>query len=443
MAGEKFHLFGIAGRGMAPLAIVAKHLGADIDGCDRAGLQYSHAALTAAAVHVESSHSPAHVTPGATLVSTSIAPSSEPELVAASEHGAIWHRTDLLAAVLRARPGIGITGSHGKGTVTALTTAALISAGLDPVALIGANVPELGGITRTGDGPLVAEVDDSDLSLSRVDTRVAVVTNLDDDHPHLNIRLSRAVEAVGEFVSRASERVILGPSPRAARFAEHAKVGVWQYGVDFASRTISVGSGETRLALAAPGGGTTEAVVRLIGPATEANAALAWASALSLGADPEAAASGLGNITTISRRMELIGVREGVSIFDDFGGKHPVNVRRGLEALRRHFPRARITAVFEPYGPYLPRWAYRYARSLSRADSVIFLTPIFLSDYSSNAAMPSTWTDACSAKHCSVDGHDNAVTAALASSRPGDVVVFFGQVNASRQMALTATGLSE
>ena len=36
LAGERFHLIGVAGRGMAPLAVVARHLGAEVTGCDRA-----------------------------------------------------------------------------------------------------------------------------------------------------------------------------------------------------------------------------------------------------------------------------------------------------------------------------------------------------------------------------------------------------------------------
>ena len=425
---------------MAPLAIVAKHLGADVDGCDRAGLAYSHAALDQAGISVYPEHSAAHLKSGATLVATSIAPSANDEISAARAAGPVLHRTDLLAAVLAARPGVGVTGSHGKGTVTTLTTAALAAAGLDPMALVGANVPEFGGVARLGDGPLIAEVDDSDLTLARVATRIAVVTNLDDDHPHLNIPLHRVVAAVGEFVSRATDRVILGPSPRSARLRSHATAEVWQYGSDFRSRTLAIGGGETRLELSAPGVPPTEAVIRLVGAATAANAGLAFASAIALGADPGAAAHGLGTVTTIGRRMEMVGVRDGIVVFDDFGGKHPINIRRGLEALRRHFPAGNITAVFEPYGPYLPRWGYRYARALSHADKVVLLPPKFLSDYSSDVFDAGDWAGACSADHVVVDGHDSAVRVALSYSRAGDIVVFFTQINASSSMASNAAG---
>ena len=45
LAGERFHLYGVAGAGMAPLAVVARHLEAEVTGCDRAGRPDIHAYL--------------------------------------------------------------------------------------------------------------------------------------------------------------------------------------------------------------------------------------------------------------------------------------------------------------------------------------------------------------------------------------------------------------
>ena len=131
---------------MAPLAIAARHLGAEVTGCDRAGQVETDAALAAAGLLYDRDHSEAHVVPGVTFVATSVAPSDAPEVLAAQEAGDVWHRTDLLARLLDVRPGVGVTGSHGKGTVTALAAAALESAGLDPLAIVGVTVPDLGGM---------------------------------------------------------------------------------------------------------------------------------------------------------------------------------------------------------------------------------------------------------------------------------------------------------
>ena len=197
LSGESYHLLGLTGRGMAPLAMAAAHLGAEVTGCDRAPRRDTTPLLKAAGFDCEVGHSPDHARPGQRLVHTSVASAEEPELAQALEQGRAWHRTDLLAHILRRHPGAGITGSHGKGTVTALTAGALAAAGLDPVAIIGVPVPAFEGTVRLGQGPTVAEVDDSDLTLRSVDTKVAVVTNLDQDHPHLAIPLAEVTQAVG------------------------------------------------------------------------------------------------------------------------------------------------------------------------------------------------------------------------------------------------------
>lgn len=440
LAGERYHLFGIAGRGMAPLAIAARHLGADIDGCDRAGFLDSLESLERAGIPVTPEHDPAHVRADTTFVATSIAPETGPEVVAAAESARYWHRTDLLAHLFRARPGAGVTGSHGKGTVTAFAAAALAEAGLDPLAVIGAAVPALGGVTRVGDGPLVAEVDDSDLSLDRVATEIAVVTNLDDDHPHLATTLRQAVTAVGDFVASARRLVILGPSPRQNELAARSHAPVWRYGIEISARVQSREGGVTRLILSAPGAADIPATLQLLGGAIEVNAALGFATAIALGADPVRAAAGLGRLDVIRRRMERLGAPDGVAVFDDFGGKHPVNVRRGLETLRRHYPHARITAVFEPYGPYLPRWGRRYARALSLADRIVALPPAFLADYADAPPVAGDWHAACTAPVVIVH-REAAVPTALSGNRAGDIVVFFAQIHRTRALALEAAGL--
>ncbi len=436
LRGRRLHLFGIGGRGMAPLAIAAKHLGAEVSGCDRDGHPGRVADIERVGATVLHGHDPEHVRPGVEFVATSVAPSDHPEVRRAEQvAGGVRHRTDLLADVLAARPSIGVTGSHGKGTVTALAGGALAESGFDPLTVVGASVPAFGGVVRLGSGPVVAEVDDSDLTLARVTADVAVVTNLDDDHPYLPTTLGDAVAAVGDFVANARSRVIIGPGPRAERLAARASAPVWRYGRDFRVRRLATAAGETRIVLHGPDGARAEAVVRLVGGATEANAALAFAAALALGADPDTAARGLGTVDGIHRRMEQIAEVDGVRVFDDFGGKHPVNVRRGLESLRRHFPDGRIIALFSPYGPYLAPWGFRYARAFSGADEVLVLPSAFSPDFAAEDRDDDRWISSFTVPVARVGSDDEGVARAVAAARPGDVIVLFAQVNASLVIA--------
>jgi UDP-N-acetylmuramate--alanine ligase len=182
------------------------------------------------------------------------------------------------------------------------------------------------------------------------------------------------------------------------------------------------------------------ATVRLIGPRTGHNAALAFGTALALGADPAAAAAGLGAVTSLARRLEPVGARNGVRIFSDYGYKHPVNVRTGLAALRRHFPEARITAVFEPYVGYLAPWGRRYAQALGGADHVILAPPATASDFPDGQAFDARWADGCPVRPVRTGGRQEAVEAGLGFCGPGDVLVLFGMPSALSVMTEHALG---
>jgi UDP-N-acetylmuramate--alanine ligase len=434
LAGQRFHLIGVAGRGMAPLAVVARHLGAEVGGCDRAPVLDTEVWLATQGLEFVRSHDPAHLEARTTPVATSVADETEPEVLAARAAG-LWHRTDLLAHVLRQQLSVGVTGSHGKGTVAALTTAALAAAGLDPTAALGLSAPELGGFARLGTGPCVAEVDDSDNSLARVDTEVAVVTALDDDHPHLDVTLEQKVAGVGEYVARARRRVLLGASPRAARLASCARAEVWRFGHELTGRVVARQGAETVVALRAPDGVRAQARLRTMVVRPEMGAALAWAAALSLGADPDAAAHGLGELTTLTRRLQLLGERAGVAVVDDMGAKHPASIRGALDTLRRHYPGRRVVAVFEPLDLYLPRWGNRYARALSGADQVLLLPAFGNTDYAGAPAYDEDWPAPCRAPVRRVADHGAVAVEARAVTRPGDVVVVLTHRNASRDLA--------
>jgi UDP-N-acetylmuramate: L-alanyl-gamma-D-glutamyl-meso-diaminopimelate ligase len=62
---------------------------------------------------------------------------------------------------------------------------------------------------------------------------------------------------------------------------------------------------------------------------------------------PEASALALRGFLNVKRRMEVRGVVNGVTVYDDFA-HHPTAMRTTIDGLRRKVGAARILAVFEP-----------------------------------------------------------------------------------------------
>ena len=117
------------------------------------------------------------------IVSTAIEPDN-PGLRRAGELGVpVVHRAKALAAALSGYDLVAVVGTCGKSTVTAMLGHVLAECGLDPMCVNGANVPGWEGAVRFGRGHFaVAEVDESDKSLTAFSPYAAVVTNASADH---------------------------------------------------------------------------------------------------------------------------------------------------------------------------------------------------------------------------------------------------------------------
>ena len=123
---------------MSGLALIAKQLGAEVSGCDRAPSEFSEL-LEREGIEVAIGHDAAHAEPGVEMVYSTAIPADAPELEAARELGApLHHRAELLAAAASLRKVIAVSGTHGKTTTTAMIAHCLRAAGLDPGYAIGA-----------------------------------------------------------------------------------------------------------------------------------------------------------------------------------------------------------------------------------------------------------------------------------------------------------------
>ena len=86
------------------------------------------------------------------VVISSAIPETNEELVQARVAGlTIWHRSDLLAALIAEQPSIAVAGSHGKTTTSTLITTLLVKADEDPTAVIGGSFPASRAMAMRGE----------------------------------------------------------------------------------------------------------------------------------------------------------------------------------------------------------------------------------------------------------------------------------------------------
>jgi UDP-N-acetylmuramate: L-alanyl-gamma-D-glutamyl-meso-diaminopimelate ligase len=106
------------------------------------------------------------------------------------------------------------------------------------------------------------------------------------------------------------------------------------------------------------------------------NALAAIAAARHVGVPPERAARALGAFRGVKRRMEIRGVVDGVTVYDDFA-HHPTAIATTLSGLRARVAGARIVAVLEARSNTMKLGVHReqMAPALALADRAWLLNP--------------------------------------------------------------------
>jgi UDP-N-acetylmuramate--alanine ligase len=114
------------------------------------------------------------------------------------------------------------------------------------------------------------------------------------------------------------------------------------------------------------------------------NSAIAFALGRSVGADREKLAASLGAFSGLDRRLQLLGERDFVRVYDDYG-HHPTEIDATLRALRQAQDPAkrggRLICVFQPHQHSRTRFFLEeFATSFEHADIVIVPHIYFVRD---------------------------------------------------------------
>ena len=379
------HFIGLGGAGMSAVARVLVAQGVPVSGSDAKdspGLR----ALEALGATVHVGHDAANVDSADTVVVSTAIREQNPELVRARERGLrIIHRSVALSAAMGDQDLVAVAGTHGKTTTTAMVTVMLREAGLDPSFAIGGDVAALGVNAMHGSGSVfVAEADESDASFLNYTPQVIVVTNVEADHlDHYGTEeavfasfdaFTALLPAGGLLVACADDA---GASALARRsgaprtvtygYAATADVRISD------TRPLGAGSASTLHFRAEGADAEVQLVLQVPGTHNILNAAAAFAVALELGVDPQAAAAGLGTFSGAARRFEARGTARGVKVYDDYA-HHPTEVNAALKAARTVAGKHRVHVLFQPHLFSRTRnFAAEFAAALDLADTATVL----------------------------------------------------------------------
>ena len=463
----KIHLIGICGTAMATLAAMLKRRGYDVQGSDQDVYPPMSDFLASERIPTLSGYGAEHITGDLDLVVVGNAISrGNVELEEVIDRKIRY--CSLPEAIrdhfLWGARSIVIAGTHGKTTTTSLTGWLLTHGGLDPSVLVGGiarNFGEHGSSYRIGQGrEFVIEGDeygsaffDKTAKFLKYLPDIAVVNNVEFDHADIYadfdaVRL--AFRRLVNLVARKGLLLIGADSPAACELARAAVSRVQTFGtgedVEWQAHDITAAGAGTSFKLRRDGMPFGVFELPMVGTHNVRNAVAAIAVATECGLGVERIAEGLRTFAGVKRRLEVVGVVDGVTVYDDFA-HHPTAVAETLAGLRASVPEARIWAVFEPRSASSCRRVFQddFARAFAGADEVL-IAPIYRSSLPEpeRLSIPQLIraVRARGQGARSPDSVDAIVDTIVAEHRAGDVVVLMsnGGFGGIHQKLLRALG---
>ena len=382
------HILGICGTFMGGLALLARELGHTVSGSDANVYPPMSTQLEEQGITLLQGYKPEHLKPVPDIVVIGNALSrGNPAVEAVLDQGlrytsgAQW----LLDYVLQDKWVLAVAGTHGKTSTASLLAWLLDDNNLSPGFLIGGIPGNFGISARLGETPFfVVEADEYDTAFFdkrskfvHYHPRTLILNNLEYDHADIfpNIEaiqtqfhhLLRTVPANGLVISHADEPYL----------DQTIEKGCWTPIEYFSGKQTKhwqinpVTEDGLEFDVLFDAKKVASAKWSMLGEHNMQNALAAIAAARHVGVPAELSVESLSTFKGIKRRMEVRGVVNNITVYDDFA-HHPTAIQLTLDGLRKNVGKKRIFAILEPRSNTMKMGVHKdsLAGSLSLADQV-------------------------------------------------------------------------
>ena len=364
------HILGICGTFMGGIAVLAKQAGHKVTGCDANVYPPMSTQLEAQGIELIEGFSPEQtkLNPDIYVIGNVVSrgnPLMEEILNRGLPYisGPQW----LAENVLQGKWVLAVAGTHGKTTTSSMLAWILEYAGLAPGFLIG-GVPENFGVSaRLPQTPVqdakstspffVIEADEYDTAFFdkrskfvHYRPRTAVLNNLEFDHADIFEDLPAIEKQFHHLVRTVPQQGLVVANGKEASLQRVIDKGCWtpveKFGTD-ADWQAANAHGDGSFDVMYQGKMQGRVSWGLLGEHNRMNALATIAAARHAGVAVDVSIAALTEFKNVKRRMELRGVENGVSVYDDFA-HHPTAIETTVAGLRGKVGKSRILAVLEP-----------------------------------------------------------------------------------------------
>jgi UDP-N-acetylmuramate: L-alanyl-gamma-D-glutamyl-meso-diaminopimelate ligase len=425
------HILGICGTFMGGIAVIARQAGHEVTGCDSSVYPPMSTQLESHGIKLIEGYDPSQIElkPDIFVIGNVVSrgnPLMEEILNRNLQY--ISAPQWLSENVLKDKWVLAVSGTHGKTTTSSMLAWILEYAGMKPGFLIG-GIPENFSVSArlsSDSSFFVIEADEYDTAFFdkrskfvHLQPRTAILNNLEYDHADIFVDLASIMQQFHHFVRLIPENGLIITNGREENLEEVLAKGCWtpieKIGVDDGWQANTLGNDSADISFRGKSQGTLN--WGLMGEHNRMNALAALAAAHHVGVTIETGITALTKFKNVRRRMELCGVANEITVYDDFA-HHPTAIQTTLEGLRNKVNDARIIAVLEPRSNTMKMgiWQDRLAESLKAADLVFCYTSNLGWDVQKSL-------EPMGSKAVSSDNLEKLIEAITVATHPGDYVL--------------------
>lgn len=405
---KTIHLIAVCGTGMGALAVMLKDLGYQVTGSDQHVYPPMSTFLRDHGILLREGFDPSHLDAHPDLVIVGNAVTRDnPQALRVAEAGLFYCSMPQAVNhfVTTDKKTLIVTGTHGKTTTSSILAWLLYSAGLDPSFLIGGILQNFNSNHRLGNGDyIVIEGDEYDTAFFdkgpkflHYRPQAAIITGIEFDHADIFNDLNHVLSAFSRFLDGLPEACRLyafDGNNNAMRLLKDRPVAVQTYGFQ-ADSTWRLGKTRfdndwTAFEIFKENMSYGWYRTQMAGHHNLLNTLAAVAIADQLGTAPDTIADALTSFTGIRRRQEIRGIKNSITVIDDFA-HHPTAVVETISAIRGRYPKNRLIAVFEPRTHTSMRKVFQktYTRAFDLADIICIRSPSMLHKVPQNQQLSS------------------------------------------------------
>ena len=353
---KKIYFIGIGGISMSGLAEILLEHDFSVSGSDmNSSAMTEKLVKNGATIYI--GHREENIKDAELIVYTAAISKDNPEMLRGVELNIpMLDRAEFLGYLMKDfKYNIAISGTHGKTTTTSMFSHIALSANLDPTILVGGNLDIINGNVRCGKSEyFITEACEYKESFLKFYPYVGVILNVDEDHLdyYKDINdIKRAFKKFIELIPTNGYLVACAEDENLMEILPAAKCNIITYGImqgnlraksivynDTGCATFDVYKFNNKL---------FTINLNVPGKHNLLNALASIGAALSLNLPQSSITQGLSSYFGTHRRFEHKGIKDGVTVIDDYA-HHPTEIKATLEAAT-NYPHKKIYCVFQPH----------------------------------------------------------------------------------------------